>query len=171
MNKVIQRFKNTYHWLNSKNLSLLEELYEEKIHFQDPFLEIQGLQNFRAYLQNLYSELLECRFQFKEEILQEGEAVLFWSLCYRHRHLRSSKKIQLAGVSHIKFAKKIYYHRDYFDGGALVYEHLPVVGAFIRFLKRWVARKRLDSGSLRETSDLHSSPPYDSPSKILEEQS
>jgi hypothetical protein len=31
---------------------------------------------------------------------------------------------------------KVYRHRDYFDAGALLYEHLPVLGRVIAWLKR-----------------------------------
>jgi hypothetical protein len=30
---------------------------------------------------------------------------------------------------------KIYYHRDYFDMGAMLYEHLPLLGRIIQRLK------------------------------------
>lgn len=31
---------------------------------------------------------------------------------------------------------KVYRHRDYFDAGSLIYEHLPVLGRAIAWLKR-----------------------------------
>ena len=31
---------------------------------------------------------------------------------------------------------KVYRHRDYFDAGALLYEHVPLLGRVIRWLKR-----------------------------------
>jgi hypothetical protein len=30
-------------------------------------------------------------------------------------------------------------HRDYFDAGALLYQHVPVVGSMIRWLHRRIA--------------------------------
>jgi hypothetical protein len=33
----------------------------------------------------------------------------------------------------------VYLHRDYFDAGALLYEHLPVLGTLIGWLKRRLA--------------------------------
>ena len=36
---------------------------------------------------------------------------------------------------------KIYYHRDYFDMGSLLYEHLPLLGKIIQKLnKEWPDR-------------------------------
>ncbi len=33
---------------------------------------------------------------------------------------------------------KVYRHRDYFDAGAMLYEHLPVLGRVVSWLKRRV---------------------------------
>jgi len=48
---------------------------------------------------------------------------------------------QLYGnVSQLRFDfhgfDKVYRHRDYFDAGAMLYEHLPVVGRVVSWLKR-----------------------------------
>ena len=41
-----------------------------------------------------------------------------------------------SGCSHLLWHDKVYRHRDYFDAGALLYEHLPVLGRVIAWLKR-----------------------------------
>ena len=35
-----------------------------------------------------------------------------------------------------RYGERIVYHRDYFDAGALVYEHIPLMGRAIWLLKK-----------------------------------
>jgi hypothetical protein len=55
---------------------------------------------------------------------------------YAHPKLNGSKDIQLEGATKILFEDKIHYHKDYFDGGALLYEHIPLMGKLIKLIKR-----------------------------------
>jgi hypothetical protein len=38
------------------------------------------------------------------------------------------------GVTLIRFTDRIYYHEDFFDLGAMLYQHVPVLGSVIRYL-------------------------------------
>ncbi|MCT7655735.1 hypothetical protein MBH78_16005 [Oceanimonas sp. NS1] len=50
--------------------------------------------------------------------------------------LNGGRPVTVPGVSHLCFADSIYYHRDFFDLGAMLYEQLPLLGKGIRALKR-----------------------------------
>jgi hypothetical protein len=41
-------------------------------------------------------------------------------------------------MSYLQFDKagKVRYHRDYFDLGAMLYEHLPLLGSLVKTIKR-----------------------------------
>jgi hypothetical protein len=54
---------------------------------------------------------------------------------YAHPKLNKGRIITIEGASLIRFNDKVYYHRDYFDGGQLLYEHIPVMGKLIQTLK------------------------------------
>ena len=47
--------------------------------------------------------------------------------------------IQVCGCSYLQWRNKVHLHRDYFDAGALLYEHLPLLGRTIGWLKRRLA--------------------------------
>jgi hypothetical protein len=41
------------------------------------------------------------------------------------------------GVSHLKFDDLVYFRRDYYDVGSMLYEHIPVLEGFVSgFRKR-----------------------------------
>ena len=42
-------------------------------------------------------------------------------------------------TAHLPWRERVYRHRDYFDAGALLYEHLPLLGSVIAWLKRRLA--------------------------------
>jgi hypothetical protein len=54
---------------------------------------------------------------------------------FQHARFRKGETRELRGVSHIKFNGKVYYHHDYFDMGAFIYERVPVLGTVIRTIK------------------------------------
>jgi hypothetical protein len=62
--------------------------------------------------------------------------MLIWTMRYAHPRLNKGNEITLEGASHIRYEEKVYYHRDYFDGGRLLYEHVPLLGSVIKQLKK-----------------------------------
>ena len=107
------------------------------MHFTDPLHEVQGLAHLRSYFSELYANVSELRFDFHGfDQIGEGEGYLRWVMSYRHPHLAGGRLIRVDGCSHLLWSDKVYRHRDYFDAGALLYEHVPVLGRAIAWLKR-----------------------------------
>ena len=48
--------------------------------------------------------------------------------------LAGGKMITLRGITQIRFTDRIYYQEDFYDLGAMLYQHIPVLGAIIRFV-------------------------------------
>lgn len=66
--------------------------------------------------------------------------MLTWTMSYQHPKLNGGKTIAVKGASQLNFdEKRIVRHRDYFDGGALLYEHIPLLKRVIFFLKNRLA--------------------------------
>ena len=76
----------------------------------------------------------DARYSF--DPIGDGEGYLRWVMSYRHPRLAGGQVIRVSGCSHLLWRDKVYRHRDYFDAGALLYEHLPVLGRVIAWLKR-----------------------------------
>ena len=62
-----------------------------------------------------------------------------WIMSYQHPKLAAGRSIDVAGISHIRFEEKIFYHRDYYDLGEMLYEHIPLYGWITRRLKARLA--------------------------------
>ena len=54
---------------------------------------------------------------------------------------RSTNVITLDGTTQLKVEdEKIIYHKDYYDLGEMVYEHIPLLGSIIKMIKRRLAK-------------------------------
>lgn len=148
---LLQQVMSLYQRFDHSLLAALEHIYHPNVVFQDPLHRVQGLDQLRGYFQQMVEGLDECRFDFGEVIEQPlvsdfptssedsgpaYQAVLFWTMHYRHRKLNNGRPLTLAGNSHLRYQERVLYHRDYFDVGAMLYEHLPLLGFAIGKVKK-----------------------------------
>ncbi|MFI8607440.1 nuclear transport factor 2 family protein [Pseudomonas sp. NPDC077649] len=140
MSDFLSTFGERFAALNKDNLERLGELYSDDVLFRDPLHEVHGLDALRRYFAELYANVDALRFEFHgRDRVDEGQGYLRWTLSYRHPRLARGAPIQVDGCTHLQWRDKAYLHRDYFDAGALLYEHLPVLGQSIGWLKRRLA--------------------------------
>ncbi len=141
MSEFLHQFARRFAELDSSNLDRLGELYSTDARFVDPLHEIRGTAAMRRYFGELYANVRDLRFDFYGfDQVREGEGYLRWTMSYRHPRLAGGRLIRVEGCSHLLWQDgKVYRHRDYFDAGALLYEHLPLLGRVIAWLKRRLA--------------------------------
>ena len=140
MSEYLKRFAERFCEIDAQHLDVLRELYSDDIQFRDPLHQIDDLAALRDYFAQLYAHVHEVRFDFHGyDQVSDGLGYLRWTLHYRHPHLNGGKPVQVRGCSHLMWRDKVYLHHDYFDAGALLYEHLPVMGSVIGWLKRRLA--------------------------------
>lgn len=134
----MENFLETYKRLNAGNLELLDTIYSDPIRFVDPAHEIVGLDRLRKYFAGLYANVISIDFEFRYEMRLGDEAYVQWRMTFSHGRLNSGRPINVEGASYLQFdtTNKVYFHRDYFDLGAMLYEQLPVLGTVIAALKR-----------------------------------
>jgi len=134
----MEHFLATYQQLTASRLDLLAEIYTEDIVFIDPAHEIRGLQQLTTYFAGLYANIKEIRFDFHEPMMVGRQGYVQWSMQFRHPRLNGGRAVTVPGTSFLRFADSgwVEYHRDYFDLGALLYEHVPLLGGVVNALKR-----------------------------------
>lgn len=133
----LKQFQAIYHNLSKNNLDSLNLIYHKDICFEDPLHKIIGLNDFIDYFNNLFTHVNSCTFEVNHTIQSPNEAAIYWVMRYQHPKLNSGKTISITGHSHLKaMDNKVIYHRDYLDAGAMIYEHIPLLGGVIRYLKK-----------------------------------
>ena len=140
---LLESFKHCYRDLLETDLSQLGLIYSEDVLFKDPVHQVQGLVPLEDYLIDLCSEILECRFEYLDQITNSQGGYIKWVMYFRHPRL-GRKMINVRGVSHLKWSDKIDFHEDFYDMGAMLYEHVPLVGNATRWLKQRLAAKPLE---------------------------
>ena len=137
MSELIQQVKQAWSDFDSAALEQLEPMYSPDVVFIEPAGKIVGREALFEHFRGSLRDLIECHFQFDPtmEFIAEGKAYLAWSMTFRHSRLRGGDQITVNGISLLLFDHRINFHRDWFDLGAAVYEHIPVLGAAVRFAK------------------------------------
>ena len=135
MQPIISEFCRFYRDLDQNPLTKLKDIYSADIVFCDPVHRIQGIDSFIRYFEELMQQVKRCSFDIKQINETETTAFVRWEMHLQHPRLKGGEEIIVAGVSYLEFDEKITYHQDYFDLGAMLYEHLPIMGRLIQYIK------------------------------------
>lgn len=141
--QIVENFISMYETLHKDNLHLLQPVYSDDVVFIDALHEVKGLPALEQYFAGMYGNLISSSIRITDvqcgqskDDSAEGVAYLTWDMTYVHPDLANKKPITLDGVTKIKFKDKVTYHRDYVDMGQMLYEHIPLLGSAIRYIKR-----------------------------------
>ncbi|KFK95587.1 MULTISPECIES: nuclear transport factor 2 family protein [unclassified Serratia (in: enterobacteria)] len=134
---LLERFSQFYLRLDEKRLVDLPEVYHHDVHFVDPVGEHQGLAALEAYFRHSLSNLSYCHFSITNMQQNPQQAYVCWHMTYAHPRLRRGHVLNLEGVSQLRFAEqRIIFQRDYYDLGAMLYEHIPLLGQAVLSIKK-----------------------------------
>ena len=134
-NKMIDQFVSVYASLNANNVDELDKVYAPNIEFVDPVHQISGLPEVKKYVQHMYENITDYELIVLDSVQGNSTAYLTWSLRFCHPKLNGGNKIEFEGVSKLDFDDKIVKHQDFYDLGAMLYEHIPVFGFLVKVIK------------------------------------
>lgn len=139
---TVVRFKDYYEHFSSRPMSDLAKLYAPDVHFVDAIHDIQGFEKLHNHFESMCSGLIECRFEFINETVTDKNAWFQWRMHYRHPKLSNGDLLSIVGASHIAWYDEAHeqsgmvsYHEDFYDMGAMLYEHIPLLGKIILAVK------------------------------------
>jgi hypothetical protein len=114
-------------------------IYTNAVIFEDPLHRREGIQALCDYLNNIYQSVQDCRFERRGHWVCDETVFVQWDMYLVHTSLNGGKSFSVSGLSQLKCADRIFYHRDFFDAGEMLYEKVPVMGVVNRWLKRRAA--------------------------------
>lgn len=138
MHDIIKRLQTTYNALNKDNIDsdLLDQLYSDDIHFQDPLHQFQSLSNLRQYFKRLYKNVDHISFDYIDIEATDQHAFVTWQMTFLNKKFNNGDPVTVDGVSHLIFTNgKISRHRDYFDSTHMIFDHVPLLGRIIKYIK------------------------------------
>jgi hypothetical protein len=129
-------FIDVYQGLNKDNLSVLKDIYHTNIKFIDPLHSVEGIEQLEQYFCHLYTNVQSISFNIDECIETADRGFVYWTMTYSHTSLNGGKEISVSGHSRLQFQQDlVIFHQDYLDTNAMIFEHIPVVGRLIKYLK------------------------------------
>lgn len=146
----IARFKALYSVFNRDTLRQLSNIYSPDIVFQDPIHQLKGLDALSEYFANFCSEQLICEFDIHNEVVSTDQAFFQWTMRYQHPRLNSGKTLFLRGGTLIKFDSHILFHEDFYDMGAMIYQHIPVLGWAVRKINARMVQQPSENNQIPE---------------------
>ena len=125
-----------FHGLSPQSVDRFPEFYSADAYFKDPFNEVRRVEEIQAIFARMYEQVHEPRFKVLQTVCEQDDAFLVWDMEFRFS--AKSKVEVVRGVSHIRLdaSGKATWHRDYWDTGEELYQKIPVLGAFFRWLRR-----------------------------------
>ncbi len=132
-----QRFNEFYQSLTPESLEDLGSVYHSTVLFSDPVDERQGLDALDAYFRKLLDGCRYCHFTIRRQQFSGDWGWISWSMNFASPRLNRCREITVEGSSVLMIREdRVCFQRDYYDMGAMIYEQLPLIGRFIRFIRR-----------------------------------
>ncbi|WP_188152415.1 nuclear transport factor 2 family protein [Teredinibacter waterburyi] len=138
--QLVERFKRFYADIRQLPLDDIESLYHPDVVFKDPVHCLRGTHCLHAYMSDICTGVSEGRFEYLDQVIGLDSAYIKWNMHFVHPRL-GSRLITVRGMSQIKFCDRIHYHEDVYDMGAMLYEHVPVIGGATRWLRKNLVKK------------------------------
>ena len=134
---AVARLVQLYEQLTPQQLDKLHLCYAAQAHFKDPFNDVRGLEAIRQIFAHMFANLHEPRFTVTEQVVQGQRAFLVWEFRFHMRRWRVGQEQCIHGGTLVRFDDEglVLEHRDYWDAAEELYEKLPVLGGFMRWLR------------------------------------
>ena len=133
---AVLRFKNFYKEVTDSSVrAQIAGLYAEDVWFNDSLKTLHG----RAAVQDYFLKTMEHVEVFQtrvEDVARSGSNYYVrWTMDVRFKG--SKETIRTIGISHLCFDRSghVILHQDFWDSTSGFFEHLPVIGGAIRWVK------------------------------------
>ncbi|MFC0444973.1 nuclear transport factor 2 family protein [Pseudidiomarina halophila] len=134
--ETIQRLVDYYDEFSDVKIDELDKLYHEDVTFIDPIHQLHGLDDLKSYFKGTMEGVEQCHFVFTDYAQNNDQWFVNWQMRLCHPKLANGSEIVVPGVSHLEFEDdKIIKQRDYYDLGAMIYEHITLLGYIIGKVK------------------------------------
>lgn len=130
---------NLYSSKGNFTLTQLQKIYANTVVFEDPLHKVEGIHALLDYLNEMYTRVDECRFEKLGSWVCGDVVFVQWKMFLCHPRLNGGKLFEVNGLSQLQCGDRIFYHRDYFDAGQLLYEQVPLLGSVVRWIKKRIA--------------------------------
>ena len=137
-NTPIERIVDFFENLNPAKVSKLGQIYAPDARFKDPFNDVQGTAAIQGIFEHMFVQVENPRFTIKERMVDQHQCFLTWEFRFNFKSFKQSQRQCILGATHLVLNDEglITLHRDYWDAAEELYEKIPMLGGFMRWLKQ-----------------------------------
>jgi hypothetical protein len=114
----------------------MRDLYAPNIYYRDGFVDKQGIDALEAYLISAVPTMHVYSLDLQDVAVHDGNYYLLWMTTFSLKN-KKEEIIYLTGMAHLRFDKdgRVIFEQGFWDTG-VIYERMPIIGPFIRWLKK-----------------------------------
>ncbi len=116
----------------------IREVYAEDVFFNDTLKTVRGVDEVEEYLLASADAIDAGIVEFLDVVNNEGDYYFRWQMTLRFKRLARGEEKTSIGMSHIRFNAdgKVVLHQDFWDSTSGLFEHMPILGAVLRRVKK-----------------------------------
>ncbi len=113
----------------------MRDVYAPNVYYRDGFKDLQGIDALETYLISALPDMHVYSLDLQDMTVHDGNYYLLWTTKFSLK--RKDEIISLAGMTHLRFDKdgRVIFEQGFWDTG-VIYERVPIIGYFIRWLKK-----------------------------------
>jgi len=137
----LEAYIDLLHRLSPEEAEDLGRYLAPEARHRDPLSDVRGVPAIVELVHNLFRVCREPDLQVVDWALDGDLAYIEWTFTDQGQCSGARGPLSVGGVSRLRFGPdgRVREHIGYWDPAVAVYERVPVVGAFIRFLRRRLA--------------------------------
>jgi steroid delta-isomerase len=130
-------YKQTLEGLTRDSIDNLDAVCRVDVKFKDPLHDLNSRTEMKQAFLRLFQTTQDVRYFVEEYAVTEAVVYFRWRLTA----LLSGKPWEVNGVTQARFNAEglVTEHVEYWDAASQLYEHFPIIGRLLRFLKHRIA--------------------------------
>lgn len=137
--EIIEGYVKFYETMTRRSLPLIQRYVEDGIYFKDPFNRVHGIEKVIQIFEHMFANVDEPKFKVRDVAYSDDAHTVYLRWDFTYRIKGQSRNIE--GMSEVMISPngKIVSHVDYWDAGEYFYEHIPMLGGAMRWIKSKLA--------------------------------
>ena len=135
---ALDRFKRFFGSLTEESVrTTIRDVYAPNVFFNDTLKTVTGVDALEEYLVATAQAAESVTVRFDDAVESAGNHYVRWTMDVRLKRFKRGETLRSVGMTHLRFNRdgKVVLHKDFWDAGGGFFEHLPVLGRAMRWIK------------------------------------
>jgi hypothetical protein len=114
-----------------------QTVYAPTAYLNDNLVFVEGAPNIEGYFLHSTGDTDTVSVEFLDVAKSGPDYFIRWRMTIKNQRLKKGQPLMSYGMTHFRFDDqgRVLMHKDFWDAATGLYEHLPVVGGMLRFVR------------------------------------